>query len=341
LRQAILGTDAVAARYGGEEFAVILPAVQATNEQRLTTAKDLAGQIREAIETATLVNNGETLGVRVSLGLTAAIASVTSEQLVARADEALCAAKNAGRNRCYYHSGKACLPVEEPAAASAEQKTPTPQPVAGLQAAVDKTPAPQLPAALPQPALSQPVLLQPAPVELAPFQSAATQPAPPQPTPVLEKALPTEPPAKAPLESIAPAAQEPVAQATISPSEPAKKQSGRDRRKHDRVRCNGVHLVAPCLDDRIPPIDKFFRVQFFDISSGGFAMILPSAPASDRFAVALKKSAGLVFMGAEVMNVRVSEEIMENGKPMTIVGCKFTQRLTNPTASVKPEHVST
>jgi diguanylate cyclase (GGDEF)-like protein len=306
LRQSILGSDATAARYGGEEFAIILPVAKVSGDQRLSTAKELANQIRAAVEKATFLNDGEPLGVRVSIGLTAAIAGITGEQLIARADEALYAAKKAGRNRCYYHSGSACLPVEGPVAAQAEP--------AATQAS---------------PSLEKPPLIAAAPVRTAPVAA----PEVPVPAAQVQTAQPIQTPRQ-------PVSEHPAttpAGAGVPQPEPAapsaKEKPGRERRKHDRVRCNGVHLVAPCADDRIPPIDKFFRVQFFDISSSGFAMILPAAPTTDRFAVALKKPSGLVFMGAEVMNVRQTEEVTVNGKAMTVVGCKFTQRLTNPAES--------
>ena len=273
LRDTLLGTDAIAARYGGEEFAVILPGATIGQEQRLAAAKQLANQIRAAVEAGVLSHGGESLGVRVSIGLVAALADATGEQLIGRADEALYAAKQAGRNRCFYHTGKNCLPIEG-----------TLQPVV---AAVARPP--QQTEHTPQ-------------TELASSKIATDGTA----------------------VSKAPAA------AATSPPTPPKAVSNRDRRKHDRIGCNGIHLVAPCTDGSIPSKEKFFRVQFCDISSGGFAMILPAPPTTEQFAVAIKKPTGLIFMGAQVMNVRQSDEIKVNGKAMTIVGCKFTQRLLLP-----------
>lgn len=94
------------ARYGGEEFGVILPG---TN---LSEAKHVAEQIRGALETERVEYNGRGLSVTVSAGL--AQADVTDEPpaIVGRADAALYAAKQAGRNQCCAHDGLRCHPVE-------------------------------------------------------------------------------------------------------------------------------------------------------------------------------------------------------------------------------------
>lgn len=82
-------------RYGGEEMAVILP------EAGLDDARALAERVRTAIETrAFRTAKGEPLHVTASFGVAAfSAAHAEPASLVAAADEALYAAKEAGRNR--------------------------------------------------------------------------------------------------------------------------------------------------------------------------------------------------------------------------------------------------
>ena len=93
-----------AGRFGGEEFVVLLP------ETDLNAAVRLAQRLLKAIEETTVVYNGEPLGVTASLG--AGTLGVDEEADVAtlleRADQALYAAKNSGRNqlRVWQEPGK-------------------------------------------------------------------------------------------------------------------------------------------------------------------------------------------------------------------------------------------
>jgi diguanylate cyclase (GGDEF)-like protein len=86
----------VAARYGGDEFVVILPATS------LEVARRIAESIREAIETCQLLE-GEGVdlsGVTASIGLASyPVHAADAEGLFRRADDAMYAAKHAGRNR--------------------------------------------------------------------------------------------------------------------------------------------------------------------------------------------------------------------------------------------------
>lgn len=85
-----------AARYGGEEFAIILP------ETDITGARAVADQIRETVAGKDIVrkSTGESLGgVTLSGGAAQYIEGETPEQLIERADAALYAAKESGRNR--------------------------------------------------------------------------------------------------------------------------------------------------------------------------------------------------------------------------------------------------
>ena len=83
-----------AARFGGEEFALILPNTEEAGAVRL------AERVRGAVEKAQLVFEGARLSVTVSLGAAVWPSDGKDEEsLIAAADRALYAAKQAGRNR--------------------------------------------------------------------------------------------------------------------------------------------------------------------------------------------------------------------------------------------------
>ena len=85
--------DECFARYGGEEFALILP--EAPEEGAIA----LAEKIRIAVqETPFRLEDDEDVDVTVSLGVATLRENETVQGLIARADEALYAAKAAGRN---------------------------------------------------------------------------------------------------------------------------------------------------------------------------------------------------------------------------------------------------
>jgi diguanylate cyclase (GGDEF)-like protein len=84
----------LAGRYGGEEFALILP------ETDLAGAQRLAERLRVALENAaTEIPSGDTLTTTASFGVAVKGELESAEDLVAAADEALYAAKRAGKNR--------------------------------------------------------------------------------------------------------------------------------------------------------------------------------------------------------------------------------------------------
>lgn len=85
-------TDIVA-RYGGEEFIIIL------TETPLVGALDVANRIRLKVETASVLGAGIEIRFTVSLGLTDHYPNDTVDIIVGRADQALYAAKENGRNR--------------------------------------------------------------------------------------------------------------------------------------------------------------------------------------------------------------------------------------------------
>lgn len=85
----------IACRYGGEEFALLLPGADDD------VALDRAERLRSGIEGVTYVHLGVTLPtITASVGVATTSGNLTTpEALVRRADEALYAAKEAGRNR--------------------------------------------------------------------------------------------------------------------------------------------------------------------------------------------------------------------------------------------------
>ncbi len=95
LKETLKGQD-TAARYGGEEFAVVLPKTQIGN------AIKLAEHIRQRLAKKEMVNRktGDNLGsITVSVGVAAFDSKEQPAELIERADRALYAAKNGGRNR--------------------------------------------------------------------------------------------------------------------------------------------------------------------------------------------------------------------------------------------------
>ncbi|MCY0914643.1 diguanylate cyclase [Massilia antarctica] len=101
----------LAARYGGEEFAIILP------ETDLAGAQVVADAVRGQLERLAMDNPQAPGGiVTMSIGVASVVPSPadTAEQLIARADKALYAAKTAGRNRVCAAQAQAPLsPPEE------------------------------------------------------------------------------------------------------------------------------------------------------------------------------------------------------------------------------------
>ncbi len=89
-------TEDILARYGGEEFAVI------ARETPVEKATVLGERIRRAIEKCQVAAEGRSLSVTASVGiatLSGAASDLSKEELIAEADRALYAAKEAGRNR--------------------------------------------------------------------------------------------------------------------------------------------------------------------------------------------------------------------------------------------------
>ena len=79
-------------RYGGEEFLIILP------HTTLAGGRKIAERLRAAVSRWQFGIDGKKLKLTVSLGITQARKGEDLEQLLARVDQALYAAKNSGRN---------------------------------------------------------------------------------------------------------------------------------------------------------------------------------------------------------------------------------------------------
>src|SRR5579862_4784251 len=102
----VRGFDLVA-RYGGEEFVVVLP------ETPLPVALVVAERMRSVIAEKPIEVGEQHVPVTISIGVAMTRGpQETPESLLQRADEALYAAKNAGRNCIRVADGDAALPIQ-------------------------------------------------------------------------------------------------------------------------------------------------------------------------------------------------------------------------------------
>ncbi len=93
IRGNIRDTD-IAGRYGGQEFIVVLPRTD------LASSWVAAERLRSIIETARMKGSGANVfSITVSQGLVGWERNDDAASLISRADEALCKAKEKGRNR--------------------------------------------------------------------------------------------------------------------------------------------------------------------------------------------------------------------------------------------------
>ena len=92
VRAAIRGSD-VACRHGGEEFAILFP------EADVEAARAVADRVRSTLASEAFEFEGRIFGITVSAGVADAAGAPGRDQLMYRADKALYAAKEAGRNR--------------------------------------------------------------------------------------------------------------------------------------------------------------------------------------------------------------------------------------------------
>ncbi len=101
LKMSVRDTDLVA-RYGGEELAIILP--DATPDKLMEAGE----RIRHAVEIFRFTFEGLTLRLTVSVGAARVLSDESATSLIERADVALYASKQAGRNCAHYHDGTTC-----------------------------------------------------------------------------------------------------------------------------------------------------------------------------------------------------------------------------------------
>jgi hypothetical protein len=98
------GMDVVL-RYGVQGVAVVLPGI------RLAEAEHVARRLRRAVADKGFLVEGRDLRVTVGIGIAEAVPEEDPKKLVERAEAALGAAQDAGRNRVYLHSGQARDPI--------------------------------------------------------------------------------------------------------------------------------------------------------------------------------------------------------------------------------------
>ena len=90
----------LAARYGGDEFVIIYPTCN------LAQAAASVDQLRSEIAARKLPLEDAELTIQVSTGVAEAAGGDDVGSILARADKALYAAKQAGRNRSFQHAGE-------------------------------------------------------------------------------------------------------------------------------------------------------------------------------------------------------------------------------------------
>ena len=98
----ILRSTDVRCRYGGDEFIVLLP------ETASAGAEIVATRIRERVEAAVLTTRDRPVSTSVSIGVASYPEHASDlEAVMERADQALYASKEAGRNRVTVAPGRA------------------------------------------------------------------------------------------------------------------------------------------------------------------------------------------------------------------------------------------
>ena len=127
LRRFVRAYD-IACRVGGEELAIIMPRVH------VEEAFMRLNQLREEISTCILMHNGTQLpAVTVSIGV-ADLATGSPDDLLRRADTALYAAKNSGRNRVMRWAAELDTSAPASSAGQREETLPSAGPAAPAEA---------------------------------------------------------------------------------------------------------------------------------------------------------------------------------------------------------------
>ncbi|TWU47864.1 GGDEF domain-containing protein [Rubripirellula reticaptiva] len=95
------------ARFGGEEFAAVM-------DGPLRVAAEKMNELRKAVSEYPMQAGSKTIDVTISVGLSEPRDDMIVSPVLRRADEALYAAKNIGRNRVYFHDGRDPILVGAP-----------------------------------------------------------------------------------------------------------------------------------------------------------------------------------------------------------------------------------
>lgn len=95
------------ARYGGEEFGIVLPRAE------LAKARPAAKRLVSTIAQTAFHFEGNAISVTASVGLAEATERDVPGTFLERADAALYAAKDSGRNRAYVNDGQSCCLIDK------------------------------------------------------------------------------------------------------------------------------------------------------------------------------------------------------------------------------------
>ena len=105
LSQVVKVSD-VPCRYGGEEFALVMPSTS------IAEGRIAAERVRKSIEAMAVNFEGKTLQVTISVGLAEGTRGDDAVKLIRRADHAVYASKEAGRNCGHWNDGDDCVPMD-------------------------------------------------------------------------------------------------------------------------------------------------------------------------------------------------------------------------------------
>ena len=120
LRESARESDFVA-RYGGEEMTIVLPGTEADEAIRALE------RARQAVESVRFRASPGELQVTMSFGAAALLPGEEVAALIRRADAALYAAKEAGRNRGCWHDGRGIRPIGRPCDIKPAASPPIPE----------------------------------------------------------------------------------------------------------------------------------------------------------------------------------------------------------------------
>ena len=156
LRRVLRESDSIA-RYGGEEFVVLFSRATLAEVQRALT------RLRKAMAATVFEFPAGRPQVTMSIGAAQIAPDDDVEKIVARADAALYASKEAGRNCAHWHDGRSIVPIVEeetrPATAReavvAAPRVPAASPAAATDSAGNEKLADDLPAILNRTAFCQ------------------------------------------------------------------------------------------------------------------------------------------------------------------------------------------